>query len=59
MTPRELLTAIKNKNEPFTDLLEDVTERYENVSYGNRVLVEGEEERYIKQIEEILRYFEG
>ena len=57
LTPRELLTAIKTKNEPFTDLLEAVTERYEEAFYGDRALADGEKERSIKQIEEILRFF--
>nr|QNO53937.1 hypothetical protein NNHBGCAA_00037 [Methanosarcinales archaeon ANME-1 ERB6] len=59
LTPRELLETIKKKKEPFTEMLEGVTEIYEKAVYGNIEPMDGEEESYFKRIEEILRYFKG
>jgi hypothetical protein len=59
LTPRELSEAIKNENEPFTDIFMDVTAIHERVFYGCMRPEDGEEERYFKEIGDILRYFKG
>ena len=57
LTPRELSEAINNENEPFTGAFRDVTAIHERVFYGCMSPEDGEEERYFKDIGEILRYF--
>jgi hypothetical protein len=59
LTPRELLEAITDANEPFTDIFRDVTAIHERAFYGGMGLVDGEEERYFNEIGEILRFFKG
>jgi hypothetical protein len=59
LTPRELSETINNKNEPFAGAFRDVTAIHERVFYGCVGPEDGEEERYFKDIGEILRYFKG